>query len=238
MGRYYDASIGRFLTRDSRFGNVYRPQTLNKYYYCLNNPLKFIDPDGRDPVGILIEDMRGAEERGPQTEATIETILALLAIIFFALGLLCTFIGSTIAAGLLASAFSALGYIFGTVSFLLTLVLMFVDFGPEGFEDWTECLYDFLDKNDLTEKDIDDTIYNREEGTVTIVINEGEEDERTVVFEENEDGEWEVVYDSAEENEQDNDGEGNGGEGNGGEGNSSSSPPAPPGNNNGSPGVM
>jgi hypothetical protein len=61
---------------------------------------------------------------------------------------------------------------------------------------------------------------------------------RTVVFELNDEGEWEVVYDSAEENEQDNDGEGNGGEGNGGEGNSSSPPPAPPGNNNGPPGTI
>jgi RHS repeat-associated protein len=44
--RYFDPEIGRFITRDSLVGRKTTPQTLNRYTYCLNNPLKFIDPDG------------------------------------------------------------------------------------------------------------------------------------------------------------------------------------------------
>ena len=45
--RYYDPNTGRFITRDTVFGDLTRPQTLNKYIYCLNNPQKFTDPDGK-----------------------------------------------------------------------------------------------------------------------------------------------------------------------------------------------
>jgi RHS repeat-associated protein len=48
--RYYDPDLGRFITRDPSGGYIKAPQTLNRYAYCLNNPLKFIDPDGRDPI--------------------------------------------------------------------------------------------------------------------------------------------------------------------------------------------
>jgi RHS repeat-associated protein len=49
--RYYDSDIGRFITRDTRFGRKSNPQSFNRYIYCLNNPLKYVDPDGRDPCG-------------------------------------------------------------------------------------------------------------------------------------------------------------------------------------------
>jgi RHS repeat-associated protein len=48
--RYYDPEIGRFISRDPVRGRKITPQTLNPYSYCLNNPLKYIDPDGRDPL--------------------------------------------------------------------------------------------------------------------------------------------------------------------------------------------
>jgi len=46
--RYYDPEIGRFLTRDPLKGERREPQTLNRYAYCLNNPLKYIDPTGTE----------------------------------------------------------------------------------------------------------------------------------------------------------------------------------------------
>jgi RHS repeat-associated protein len=48
--RYYDATIGRFISTDTIVQNPANPQTLNRYSYCLNNPLKYIDPTGHDQI--------------------------------------------------------------------------------------------------------------------------------------------------------------------------------------------
>jgi RHS repeat-associated protein len=44
--RYYDPDLGRFMTRDLLAGKKAVPQSLNLYSYCLNNPVKMIDPAG------------------------------------------------------------------------------------------------------------------------------------------------------------------------------------------------
>jgi RHS repeat-associated protein len=44
--RYYDATIGRFISPDSIVPDPANPQTFNRYSYCLNNPLKYVDPSG------------------------------------------------------------------------------------------------------------------------------------------------------------------------------------------------
>ena len=49
--RYYDPEIGRFLTRDTWEGNYKRPQSLNRYVYCMNNPLRYADPTGNRLTG-------------------------------------------------------------------------------------------------------------------------------------------------------------------------------------------
>ena len=38
---------GRFTTRDTVIGDYESPQTLNRYVYCVNNPHKYTDPDGK-----------------------------------------------------------------------------------------------------------------------------------------------------------------------------------------------
>jgi len=48
--RYYDPDTGRFITRDIIAGNAWNPQTMNRYSYCLNNPLTYIDPDGKECI--------------------------------------------------------------------------------------------------------------------------------------------------------------------------------------------
>jgi RHS repeat-associated protein len=44
--RYYDPNIGRFISPDSIVPNPANPQSLNRYSYCLNNPLRYNDPSG------------------------------------------------------------------------------------------------------------------------------------------------------------------------------------------------
>lgn len=50
--RYYDPTIGRFISADSIVPDPTNPQELNRYAYCLNNPLKNIDPSGHNTVAI------------------------------------------------------------------------------------------------------------------------------------------------------------------------------------------
>lgn len=44
--RYYDAAQGRFISADSIVPSPGNPQSLNRYAYCLNNPINAIDPSG------------------------------------------------------------------------------------------------------------------------------------------------------------------------------------------------
>jgi RHS repeat-associated protein len=44
--RYYDPTIGRFISADTIIPDPYNPQSFNRYSYCYNNPLKYIDETG------------------------------------------------------------------------------------------------------------------------------------------------------------------------------------------------
>ena len=53
--RYYDPSLGRFISSDQFPGNALQPQTLNRYVYVHNNPLNFHDPMGTYSESKTIE---------------------------------------------------------------------------------------------------------------------------------------------------------------------------------------
>jgi RHS repeat-associated protein len=44
--RFYDAVLGRFVQADSIVPSPGNPQSLNRYSYCLGNPVRYIDPTG------------------------------------------------------------------------------------------------------------------------------------------------------------------------------------------------
>ncbi|MBN2543353.1 RHS repeat-associated core domain-containing protein [bacterium] len=50
--RYYDATIGRFISPDTIVPDPTNPQAYNKYGYCVNNPLSAIDPNGKDYIFV------------------------------------------------------------------------------------------------------------------------------------------------------------------------------------------
>ena len=54
--------IGRFLSPDLIISDYYDPQNLNRYSYCLNNPLIYTDPTGHYILGPSDEDQGYLEE--------------------------------------------------------------------------------------------------------------------------------------------------------------------------------
>ncbi len=51
--RWYDPLTGRFLQPDTIVPQPFNPQSLNRYAYCLNNPIKYTDPTGHGPFEVL-----------------------------------------------------------------------------------------------------------------------------------------------------------------------------------------
>jgi RHS repeat-associated protein len=55
--RYYEASLARFTSIDpvtNLTASAQNPQLWNRYSYSLNNPLRFVDPDGKFPWVVPI----------------------------------------------------------------------------------------------------------------------------------------------------------------------------------------
>ncbi len=48
--RLYDPVIGQFIMADTIVPDLFNPQSLNRYAYCLNNPVKYKDPNGHVPI--------------------------------------------------------------------------------------------------------------------------------------------------------------------------------------------
>ena len=73
--RYYDPTIGRFISEDSFRGNSNNSLTLNLYTYCGNNPIRHYDPDGHSwkEVGDRLKTI--GEKKYDEASAVAEAIL-------------------------------------------------------------------------------------------------------------------------------------------------------------------
>ena len=67
--RYLDPQLGRFVQPDTIVPEPGNPQGLNRYSYVLNNPLRFIDPSGYDPLDTAWQqEFRATHGRNPTAE--------------------------------------------------------------------------------------------------------------------------------------------------------------------------
>ena len=53
--RWYDPRIGRFMGVDPAGFEASNFQSFNRYAYANNNPYAYVDPDGRDAIGIVFK---------------------------------------------------------------------------------------------------------------------------------------------------------------------------------------
>jgi RHS repeat-associated protein len=67
--RYYDPVLGRFTQPDDVIQDIFNPQTYNRYSYCVNNPLRYTDPTGKDFV------LNAGLVNGPVPYMTAKSIL-------------------------------------------------------------------------------------------------------------------------------------------------------------------
>jgi RHS repeat-associated protein len=59
FARYYDPETGRFVSLDPKMGKLSMPQTIDRYVYCANNPMRFKDSTGQwfwDDIAKAISD--------------------------------------------------------------------------------------------------------------------------------------------------------------------------------------
>lgn len=61
MARYYDAGIGRFISRDPFAGYEDEPVTQMSYLYAGNSPVKYTDPTGDDRVVLSVPERKQGE---------------------------------------------------------------------------------------------------------------------------------------------------------------------------------
>ena len=66
--RYYDPVVGRFMGVDAVGFVESNPGSFNKYSYAINNPYKFVDPDGNF-IGLHSPRDRAAEREAERGDA-------------------------------------------------------------------------------------------------------------------------------------------------------------------------
>lgn len=74
--RYYDPVIGRFYSNDPVGFSADKPMMFNRYAYANNNPYKFIDPDGKQSLGVLIGNLLEGKSLEESAKSVHETNMA------------------------------------------------------------------------------------------------------------------------------------------------------------------
>ncbi len=75
--RYYDPSMGRFISEDSYWGKIEDPLSLNLYTYCVNNPVIYVDPSGYEYEEVLLICLADTPAHGPADAVAVLTYIGL-----------------------------------------------------------------------------------------------------------------------------------------------------------------
>jgi RHS repeat-associated protein len=78
--RYYNPEIGRFISPDTIVPDFSNPQSLNRYSYCLNNPLKYVDTSGHNPGYDYYTAMMSYSAANPNSQIPAFILIPLVAI--------------------------------------------------------------------------------------------------------------------------------------------------------------
>jgi RHS repeat-associated protein len=81
--RYYDPTIGRFISPDTIVSKAGDPQAWNRYSYVLNSPLMYTDPSGHDvriarSAGVVISERDGTTYYKWQTNSPSADVKTLI----------------------------------------------------------------------------------------------------------------------------------------------------------------
>ena len=115
--RYYDPELGRFISADTIVQSPYNPQTLNRYSYCSNNPINYVDPSGHSWFSKFFKNLGKAISDNPG--AFIGALVG---------GIAFGFLGAWVATSFLAPAFAA-----GGITAIESAFITGVEFGIGGF---------------------------------------------------------------------------------------------------------
>jgi RHS repeat-associated protein len=77
--RWYDPQIGRFVSADTIVPQASNPQAFNRYTYGYNNPLRYTDPTGHDPLDQAWEEaFEAANGRQPTDQDRQDRLFSLV----------------------------------------------------------------------------------------------------------------------------------------------------------------
>lgn len=74
--RFYSGYVGRFNRPDLVNGEVEDPASWNRYTYARNNPLKYVDPDGQNPLLIYGQQLLQRVATHPATQRVVTWVAA------------------------------------------------------------------------------------------------------------------------------------------------------------------
>ncbi|MBE5904951.1 MAG: hypothetical protein E7275_11810 [Pseudobutyrivibrio sp.] len=76
QARFYDDKNGRFIGEDQVKGFIIYPESQNRFEYCRQNPLIYVDNNGKSPTNTVVYDREAAIEYAEEWSSSYQGIKA------------------------------------------------------------------------------------------------------------------------------------------------------------------